>query len=124
MSTQDQTIAKALAPEDIAADTYVAILDVMEEYLPVWSLLEPYVNAPKEPLRFRWLPCDCGFCNQSAPMKVLEVCLPFVLVKTTDGKHRTLDVRRHRLAQLSEDYGRKVFKMLRDRNREKIASDV
>jgi hypothetical protein len=121
MSTREHMMAKALAPEDIRAGSYVAILDVMEEYLPVWCLLEPYQKAPTEPLRFRWLPCDRGFCNQLAPMKVVEACLPFVFVRTAKGEHRTLDVRRHRLAQLPEDYGRKVFKLVKRGGRGNIA---
>jgi hypothetical protein len=36
-----------------------------------------------------------------------------VLVKTPAGKHRTLDVRQHRLAKLSQDYADCVWKALR-----------
>ena len=38
------------------------------------------------------------------PMKVVEVCLPFVLVERATGRHRTLDVRRHKLARVSDRY--------------------
>ena len=63
-----------------------------------------------------FLPLFCLlFCH--APMKVKSVCLPFVFVKLPDGRHRTLDVRQHQLAEVSRDYGRSVFDAARDRRK-------
>jgi hypothetical protein len=57
-----------------------------------------------EPIRVTLMP------GQAQPMKVVEVCLPFVLVRKASGKHETLDVRRYRFARVSKEFGRKAFK--------------
>ena len=107
------SISRTLAPEDIRPDMFVVIQDYVEEYLPEWSLTDPHLKGDGQPLRFRFLPCDCPGCGHLTPMKVSAVGLPFVLVKTIKGAHRTIDVRRYRLAQLPDHYGRKVFKKLK-----------
>jgi len=110
----DTSISRTLAPEDIRPDMFVVIQDYVEEYLPEWSLTDPYLKGDGRPLRFRFMACDCPGCGHLMPMKVSAVGLPFVLVKTVKGVHRTIDVRRYRLAQLPEHYGRKVFKKLKE----------
>jgi hypothetical protein len=102
----DKNIAKALAPEDIQPGDYVSILHVLGEYLPCFSLDEVAWRSI-EPVRVLWLPPTIQ------PMKVVEVCLPFVLVRLINGEHRTLDVRRYRFARVSKEFGRKSFKRLR-----------
>lgn len=97
----EKTISQALAPEDIRAGDYVSILHVLGEFLPLF-IEQPW--QPVEPIRVMLFPCSVQ------PMKVVEVCLPFVLVRKVNGKHETLDVRQHRLARVSKDFGRKAFK--------------
>ncbi len=99
-------IARPLAPEDIRRGVYVTLLHVMTEFLPFSLCDEPWRRP--EIVRTLWLPHDGG-----VPMKVVEVCLPFVLVEKTDGTHTTLDVRRVRLAALSERFGRRAFKRIK-----------
>ena len=52
------------------------------------------------------------------PVQVDEVCLPFVLVKTARGQCRMLDVRRHRLARVSWQFGQHAFKQFKAEKRE------
>lgn len=104
------SIARPLAPEDIRPGDHVCVLQVLQEYLPLWCLFESDTWKDPQPLRFRWLPAD-----GDTPLRVIEVCVPFLLVEQVDGSHRTLDLRRHRLARVSEQFGRRAFKRLRRR---------
>ena len=103
------TISKPLAPEDIQPEMYVAALFVCTEYLPgMWcDDGEPWKR--REVKTARWLPCR----EAGLPLRVVTVCLPFVLVEKPCGTHESVDVRRVRLARLSDRYGRKASKRLR-----------
>lgn len=103
------TIARPLAPEDLRVDQYVCVLQVLHEFVPLWCIFEQGWTTP-EPVRLSMLPPDGG-----TPLRIVEVCVPFVLVEQIDGTHQTLDLRRHRLAALSERFGRRAFKRLRKR---------
>jgi len=97
---QEQTgLARELAPEDIQRGMYVTPLYRVDEFMPGFSVDEAKRGGVK-PLQVRWLPYDGG-----EPLKVLEVCLPFVLVNDRDGDRQTIDTRQVHLAQLSERYG-------------------
>ena len=103
MSLEDKTnLARPLAPEDIQPAMYVTPTHIVEEHYPFCCDDEPW--KPSAPRRMVWLPEHAG-----RPLKVVEVCLPFVLVEKVNGKHSTLDVRRHRLALLTQRYGDAVF---------------
>jgi len=108
--------AKALAPEDIEPRIYVCILSEVWEY-PPWCGPEARITGEyaNEPFRVRELPAD----DDVAPLEVLDVCLPFVLVETPAGKHRMIDVRRYQLARLTTRYGRAAFKRLRPKKKKK-----
>jgi hypothetical protein len=107
------TLARAVAPEDISEGDYLAVLNEIDEYVPMEITLEPWRGGRMiEPIRILTLPC--GECM---PMKVEAVCLPFVLIKRIDGGVRTLDARRYRLARLRVDYGKRVWKLLKDKRR-------
>lgn len=110
----ERSISKLLAPEDIQRGMFVSILNVVIEHLPC-SLFGEESRKPLELQRLLWLPDD----DDELPLKIIEVCLPFVLVADPKEKIRTLDVRRYRLAQLSDDYGRKVFSLLRSKSKQK-----
>lgn len=60
------------------------------------------------PRRILLLPKQGGL-----PLRVVEVCLPFVLVEQVDGTHSTLDARRSRFARLTEEYARLAIKRIR-----------
>jgi hypothetical protein len=105
MDVVERTI-RTLAPEDIRRGQYVSILHVVVQVLP--TLCAEDVRWGKvELLNIECLP------QKVEPMKVIEVCLPFVLVRRVSGRHRMIDVRRYRLAEVDERFGRKVFKRLR-----------
>lgn len=55
---------------------------------------------------------------ETVPFRVVEVCVPFVLVAEPDGAHRTLDLRRHRLARVSDRFGQRAFARLRRQARQ------
>ena len=96
-------LAQRLAPEDIRPGRYVAILYVIGEHEPMFFELESLTDRVIELPRFRRMP------HYSEPMEVLDVCLPFVLVKRVDGEPVTLDVRRLALAGVSARFGREAF---------------
>lgn len=100
-----QSLARPLKPEDIAPRQYVAVLHVVDEYLPLLCAPEGDFSPPREVRRFALVP------EQPVElMQVIDVCLPFVLVKMPDGRRATIDVRRHRLARVDDDFGKRVFK--------------
>jgi hypothetical protein len=97
---------------------YVTVLHVVGEYLP-FDYDSDAAWRGVHPLRTLWLPYSGGM-----PMKVIEVCLPFVLVERPSGRHRTLDVRRYKLARVSDQYGQEVFRHIReDREKRKKKDD-
>jgi hypothetical protein len=105
-------IARLLAPEDIRPGTYVSVMYVVDEHMPdSWERGESW--RASGPLRYVRLPWE-----GATPVRVVEVCLPFVLVKTARGKHRTLDVRRYRLGRVSDHFGRRVFEQIEAERRE------
>src|SRR5262245_52443136 len=111
-----ESISKPVSPEEIRAGTYIAVLHIVTELLPMFCFdSEAFKRLEvKRLLRLPW--------NEGQPLEVQEVCIPFVLVKEPCGKLRTLDVRRYRFAQLSRSYGRRVFRMMRERAKTKAKS--
>jgi hypothetical protein len=90
-----------LAPEDIRPWDYVAVLHDVYEY-PTWLWCDDGFARPRdEAVRVRFTLHD-----DAAPLKVLAVCLPFVLVHEPCGRRRTIDVRRRPLARFGEDVWR------------------
>ena len=101
---QDLQTIRSVAPEDLRRGDFVAVVHTTEEFLLVaGGSWRPTIQTA----RATRIPDDAG-----QPLKVVQVCVPFVLVKLPDGQHRTLDLRRHRLARLDSSYGRKAFKRL------------
>lgn len=89
------TLAHSLAPEDIRPGDHVAVLHEVWEY-PSWYWCDDSSLADRaEVVRVCYTPRE-----ESAPLAVRAVCLPFVLVREPCGRERTLDVRRCRLARL------------------------
>ncbi len=100
------SISKPVAPEDIRPGDHVTLLRETLEVLNFFALCDPLVRC--DPVaRIELTPCDAG-----VPLKVVAVCLPFVLVRDARDKHRTLDVRRHALARLDERFARRAMKKL------------
>ncbi|MCP3902870.1 MAG: hypothetical protein GY715_04465 [Planctomycetes bacterium] len=112
-STLDSTLARVLRPEDVRPGIYVAVLYRIIEFLPT-SCLEDHRLGVPQPVRLRWLPWDGG-----APLKVKDVCLPFVLVRPPKGRRQVLDVRRVELARLDSGFARRATAELRRRRKRK-----
>jgi hypothetical protein len=101
----EASLAKALAPEEIRRGDFVAPLYVISEW-PSWMWCCDDSLRPREELvRMCTVPCE-----EMQPLKVREVCLPFVLAKGPDGAHRTLDVRKCRLGRLDEKFARAAWR--------------
>ncbi len=99
---EDIQVVRRVAPEDIHSGDYLTALHAVTEIVPWWDA-DTFGGCPA-PIRVAHLPK-----NPVPPVQVLEVCLPLLLVRTPQGKHRLLDVRRYRLARVSERFGRRVF---------------
>lgn len=102
-------VSRVLAPEDIRVGDYISVLHIIGEHLP--TCLEDASWRRTEPLRVRWLPWSV------TPVRVIDVCLPYVLVRGPSGRHGTLDVRRYELTRVPKSYGREVFRRLREDRR-------
>ena len=100
--TRLQNAIRALPPEDIRPGQCVCVLNELWE-LPR-CMLDCALPGDTAMAQFVCLPDE-----DEVPMRVVEVCLPFVLAERADGQPRTLDVRRFRLARVSPKFARKVF---------------
>lgn len=110
------TLARPLAPEEVRVGDFVAVLNVTYELPSFWWCAESYRIPHEQPVRLQYLPEDGG-----TPLKVRAVCLPFVLVKTHDGQHRTLDVRKYRLARLDRGFAKIAWREAKKKGVAKLA---
>jgi hypothetical protein len=105
MNTESD-ISRQLAPEDIREDDYVAVIGEILQIVR-WDCAPAVPGTPPETAHVLCFPFD-----NAEPLRVVSVCLPFVLVVDAKGGHRTLDARQLRLARVSERFGKKAFKRL------------
>jgi hypothetical protein len=102
------TVATRLAPEDLRPGQDVAILaEIFECPTWLWHCEAPGFR-PDELVRLQALGRSTG-----RPLRIKAVCLPFVLVTRSDGKSRTLDIRRVQLVKLDRGYAKLVRKAMR-----------
>lgn len=99
------TLAKALAPEEVRPGQFVTLLQEIAEVPSYFWCRDSALVAPEEMVRVRFIPSASG-----EPLKVMSVCLPFVLVKNPAGHERPLDLRKYRLARLSKRYAKRAWK--------------
>lgn len=104
----EATLARTLAPEEIRPGDFVATLYEIVEFPPWMWCTDPTLTRRDETVRIRTTPRE-----DSLPLKVRSVCLPFVLVREPCGRDRTLDVRRCRLARLDGEYSAAAWKAYR-----------
>lgn len=97
----DQQLAQRVAPEDLSPGDYVCVMHVLREPSFLDYLCD--VNGAR-PRHVAQLPEEGAL-----PLRVLDVCLPFVLVNDAKGEYRMLDTRRETLARVSRRYGRLAF---------------
>ncbi|TVQ58344.1 MAG: hypothetical protein EA377_00190 [Phycisphaerales bacterium] len=110
MMTHESIVARSLAPEDIHSEMYIAVTHVIAQHMPMFCAEQSDLERG-EPYRVVWLPRP----EHRQPLRVLDVCLPFVLVESARRRTRTLDVRTCRLARLEDRFGRMYFKRIRRR---------
>ena len=112
-NTRPATFAvQTLAAEDLEVGDFVAVSAVFVEVASYhW---DNDMLPPHEPVRVQATPRDAGI-----PLKVKTIYLPFIHVKTPSGTHIVLDVRRHRLVRLGDDYAKQVWKALKPRQKGK-----
>ncbi len=102
------TLAKPLAPEEIRVGDFVSLLHVFRDLPSFLWCHDAAMQRPETLVRLCLIPEAGG-----VPLKVKEICLPFVLVTHPTGGRRTLDVRRVRLARLSRRYAKVASKLAR-----------
>ncbi|MEQ9454763.1 MAG: hypothetical protein RLN76_09265 [Phycisphaeraceae bacterium] len=102
------TIARALAPEDVAVHQYVTVSRVTE-YLTPDDWIEVERGFDRESLVHR---VTTIAQNSGYPYRVSRVALPYVLVRDPVGKAHVLDLRRVQLALLPEFFGKAAYMAL------------
>ncbi len=99
-SDTELAIAKPLHPEDIAVGDDVAILFTSSQFPTFnWHGFDTSILPIDQPITITYLPYD----DQEA-LVVQQICLPFLLCRTFDDRHRSLDVRQVQLARLNKSY--------------------
>ena len=103
---------RRLGPEDLQRGQYVTVMQRTGQSLNYHLFCESPEHPSVTVERYAYLPKQAG-----QPLKVLALCIPFVLVKTARGKCHMLDLRRVDLALLSDDFGRAAFKALKSKKK-------
>ena len=99
-SPAELTVAKPMHPEDIAVGDDVAILLTSSQYPTFnWYGFDTSILPIEQPITITYLP----YGDQEA-LVVEQICLPFILCKTFENRHRYLDVRQVQLARLNKSF--------------------
>ena len=112
--TIEPTLAKSVAAEDLLRGDFVALLSEIYEYPSFLWCCDASLAPDNEPIKLRFRGQDGG-----RPLRILDVCLPFVFVEQPGGGHRTLDVRYCQLVRLDREYSKRVWKELSRRKRKR-----
>jgi len=110
------SLAASVAPEDLQCRDYVAVLNVIHEFPSFLWCCDATAVSPDQPVRVQCVAPDGGI-----PLRVKAICLPFVFLKTPDGRSHTVDLRQVQLVRLHPGYAKLVWKELR---RQKNARDT
>ena len=96
----DLAVAKPLHPEDLVVGDLVAVLFTSSQYATFnWYGFDTTMQPIEKPISVTYLPY-----GDQAALIVQQICLPFVLCKTFDDRHRYLDIRQVQLARLSKEF--------------------
>lgn len=115
MSRKTLAVARTLAPEDILVDCYVAVLARAFEFAPTWAV-ESVEDAKRLEIHRLWLSPE----SPGEPLRVLSVCVPFVLVEGVKGEPAMLDLRSCALVEVSEEYAKACRKHMRSGEKSKL----
>lgn len=88
--------AVRVSVEDIRPGTFLVVLGVM------------HFDLSDDPL-LKQSPPLCVNCSDGDPVRVLSVCMPFVMVETASKEVRTIDTRTHAVARVDENYALEMF---------------
>ena len=93
--------SRLIGPEDVRVGAFVTVSE------QTFQMIAPPDGCGVSPTlhHITGVPWNAG-----TAYKVVGVCLPFVATIDRDGDAETFDLRRHRLALLSDSFGRQVFK--------------
>lgn len=101
-NTTAPTATRSAAPDDLRPGDYLALTHATYQLLPEG----PAAWADKvQPQTIRLIPFDAGEAH-----RVLAVCLPFVLTRSSAGFDRTLDLRRQEVRLLDPAFGKQAFR--------------
>lgn len=96
--TPNQLSRRVRSPEDLRVGEFFTITHTLIELLP--DTLEPKVGGGEVDLvRATCMPHDAG-----VPMKVIAVCLPFVIAEYANHHRVVVDTRRHALVKVDAGY--------------------
>ncbi|MCA9025748.1 MAG: hypothetical protein KDA86_11105 [Planctomycetaceae bacterium] len=109
-TTEHNSLAATVAPEDLQCGEFVAVLNDIVE-MPSF-LMRDFDVSPEETVRVRYCSDQAG-----TPLKIKAICLPFVFVKSAYGHQQTIDIRQSQLVRLDQRYARKVWKKLRRKSK-------
>ncbi len=97
----DMQLAKTLAPEDVQYGDYVTILTKSSEFPSFYWDCPPQISDASETVNITYRPEDAG-----QPLKVVDICLPFILAKPINNEVKVIDVRAVRLARISKSFAK------------------
>lgn len=109
------TVSKPLAPEDIVPASFVTIASEQIAAIPCCFEPEQFASGVL-PIRLSRIPDGAG-----KPLFVLEVCVPFVLVRDEKSRVRLLDTRRVALSKVSVAFARAYLHAHRNKRRKRDA---
>lgn len=107
------TTARTVGAEDLLRGDYIAVTNFLSEYPSFAWCDEGFRLLPNVPVKIWWTGSRCS----NGPLKVRDVCLPFLLVKTYDRKWLQLDMRTIQFVKLQAQFARKARKRLRLQDR-------
>lgn len=98
---ETQTLSKrVLSPEDIQVGDQIALTHIHIQLVP--DMIEVFLAGQTiEPIRMTAMPGDSGW-----PIKVLAVCLPFLMTETVTGSRCVIDTRRYEFVRVSDAYAK------------------
>lgn len=97
--------SRVIGPEDVRRGQYVTLTHATYELLVDRCGMGSGQELKTGKVTI--IPYEAGH-----PLKVVSVCLPFVLVVDMNKRHRTLDLRRQQIARLSKAFGKRAFKAI------------
>ena len=104
MTTKQYAVktVRPVAPEDLRPGMYLTVMRETLEFVPMMAFVDPNAEAT-----VRSVTVDA--CAAGEPVRVEEVCLPFVLVTDKRGASRVLDLRCVHVARVAKRFARAVF---------------